>query len=94
MTRLHQSQRGRWWKFRNPAGPPSRHGGDALREATRAQATLTELAFIDDGITDGPGLLSLQAAQLPGDAVPSRPLFYALLPEPMPPTPLLAADAP
>lgn len=69
-------------------------GSHALREATRAQATLTELAFIDDGIADGPGLLLLQAAHLPGDAVPSRPLFYALLPEPLPPTPLLAADAP
>ena len=54
-------------------------GSQSLREALRAHATLTELAFIDDAIADGPGLLSLQAARLPGDALPSRPVFYPLL---------------
>lgn len=51
----------------------------ALGDAARMHATLTELAYIDDSITDGAGLLSLQASRLPGDAVPSRPLYYPLL---------------
>lgn len=54
-------------------------GSQALGEARRPQATVTELAFIDDAVADGPGLLWLQAPRLPGDAVPARPLFFPLL---------------
>jgi hypothetical protein len=47
-----------------------------LAAATRASATITELAFIPDSLPDGAGLLQLQVPALSGDAVPSRPLFY------------------
>jgi arylformamidase len=50
----------------------------ALEMATRASATITELAFIPDTVADGAGLLELQVPPLCGDAVPSRPLWYAV----------------
>ena len=56
-------------------------GSTALESAIRATATVTELAFVPDSVTDGPGLLALQVPPLCGDAVPSRPLWYALLAE-------------
>ena len=46
--------------------------------AARAQATITELAYVPDSLVDGPYLLELQVPALSGDAVPSRPLLYAL----------------
>jgi hypothetical protein len=49
-----------------------------LAAATRAAATVTELAYIPDSIADGAYLLELQVPALTGDAVPSRPLLYAL----------------
>jgi kynurenine formamidase len=51
-------------------------GSVHLVEATRAAATITELAFIPDALADGPYLLELQVPPLTGDAVPSRPLLY------------------
>jgi arylformamidase len=53
-------------------------GSTQLTAATRASATITELAFIPDSIVDGAYLLELQVPALSGDAVPSRPLLYAL----------------
>jgi len=53
-------------------------GAVQLAAATRASATITELAFIPDGIGDGAYLLELQVPALTGDAVPSRPLLYAV----------------
>jgi hypothetical protein len=50
-----------------------------LAAATRASATITELAFIPDSIADGAYLLELQVPALTGDAVPSRPLLYAVM---------------
>jgi hypothetical protein len=52
-------------------------GSRNLAAATRAGCTLTELAYVEDFIRDGPYLLSLQLPALPGDAVPSRPVLYA-----------------
>ncbi len=49
-----------------------------LAAAARAQATITELAYIPDSVADGAYLLQLQVPALGGDAVPSRPLLYAL----------------
>jgi len=49
-----------------------------LAAATRASATVTELAFIPDSVADGAYLLELQVPALGGDAVPSRPLLYAV----------------
>jgi arylformamidase len=53
-------------------------GSVQLASATRADATITELAFIPDTAADGPYLLELQVPALSGDAVPSRPLLYRL----------------
>jgi arylformamidase len=57
-------------------GLPS--GSTALAQATRARATVTELAYIPDAVSDGAYLLELQVPALGGDAVPSRPLLYRL----------------
>jgi len=54
-------------------------GAVALASATRAAATVTELAYMPDELGDGSYLLQLQAPALGGDAVPSRPLLYRLL---------------
>lgn len=53
-------------------------GSTALAQATRARATVTELAYIPDAVADGAYLLELQVPALGGDAVPSRPLLYRL----------------
>ena len=53
-------------------------GSVQLAAATRPAATITELAFIPDTLSDGAYLLALQVPALTGDAVPSRPLLYAL----------------
>ena len=58
-------------------GLPS--GDTTLAHATRANATVTELAYIPDSIADGPCFLELQVPALGGDAVPSRPLLYPIL---------------
>lgn len=49
----------------------------ALAQATRPEATITELAFVPDEVRDGAYLLELQLPALSGDAVPSRPLLYS-----------------
>jgi arylformamidase len=54
-------------------------GAVQLAAATRPDATITELAFIPDRIADGVYLLELQVPALTGDAVPSRPLLYAVM---------------
>ncbi len=51
-----------------------------LSQAKRASATITELAYIPDTAADGQYLMQLQVPALGGDAVPSRPLLYPLLP--------------
>jgi arylformamidase len=53
-------------------------GATQLKSVARAQATVTELAYVPDCVRDGPYLLELQVPALSGDAVPSRPLLYAL----------------
>ena len=53
-------------------------GSVRLADATRAAATITELAFIPDSLADGAYLLELQVPALAGDAVPSRPLLYTI----------------
>ncbi|HLY51817.1 MAG TPA: cyclase family protein [Steroidobacteraceae bacterium] len=54
-------------------------GVTELARAARADATVTELAFVPQELRDGPYLLELQLPALGGDAVPSRPLLYRLL---------------
>jgi arylformamidase len=53
-------------------------GAVELAAATRPGATITELAYVGDSVPDGAYLLELQVPALRGDAVPSRPLLYAL----------------
>jgi arylformamidase len=44
----------------------------------RATATITELIFVPDEVTDGLYLLNLQITSLELDASPSKPILYAL----------------
>lgn len=53
-------------------------GARELPLARRAHCTITELAYVPDSAADGEYLLELQVPALGGDAVPSRPLLYAL----------------
>ncbi len=53
-------------------------GSHSLTEATRTDTTVTELARIPNDLADGLYLLELQIPAWRGDAVPSRPLLYAL----------------
>ena len=55
-------------------------GGTSAAQATRPTATVTELAYIDDEIADGPYLLNLQVAPFVADAAPSRPILLPLTP--------------
>lgn len=47
-------------------------------EATRTNATITELIYVSDEIRDGFYLLNLQIAPFEIDASPSKPILYAL----------------
>ena len=53
--------------------------GRALSGASRAHCTITELAHVPPTLHAGFGLLILQVPALGGDAVPSRPLWHAVL---------------
>lgn len=55
-------------------------GGTSGALATRAHATITEMAFIPNAITDGPYLLNLQVPPFMSDAAPSRPILLPLTP--------------
>jgi arylformamidase len=46
--------------------------------ATRREATITELIFVPDEVTDGLYLLNLQVTSLVLDASPSKPVLYRL----------------
>lgn len=52
----------------------------ALADAKRADCTVTELALVPASCRDGAGALQLQVTPWLGDAVPSRPLWFALDP--------------
>jgi len=51
-------------------------GGRHSRDATRPQASITELAWVAPTIRDGWYLLDLQIPAFLADAAPSRPLLY------------------
>ena len=51
-------------------------GSTSLAAVRRPQCTITELVYVDDRVSDGAYLLSLQVPALGGDAIPSRPLLY------------------
>jgi len=55
-------------------------GSTSAATVTRRHATITEMAYIDDGIADGAYLLNLQVAPFVIDAAPSRPILLPLSP--------------
>lgn len=55
-------------------------GNQHFSSATRADATVTELAYVDDAVADGCYLLNLQVAPFDADAAPSRPILYPAVP--------------
>ena len=48
-------------------------------EATRFNATITEMIFASNKVTDGMYLLNLQIASFENDASPSKPVLYKIL---------------
>ena len=55
-------------------------GSTAAATVTRPNATITEMAFIDDAVPDGAYLLNLQVPPFMIDAAPSRPVLLPLSP--------------
>lgn len=55
-------------------------GSTSAATVTRPHATITEMAFIDDSVADGPYLLNLQVPPFVIDAAPSRPILLPLSP--------------
>jgi kynurenine formamidase len=53
-------------------------GSTALSDARRRDCTITELAYVEDTVSDGWYFLSLQMPAIAGDAIPSRPVLYPL----------------
>ena len=53
-------------------------GSSNHAQARRPHASVTELIFVPDSITDGRYLLDLQVAPFLSDAAPSRPILYRL----------------
>ncbi len=51
-------------------------GSTELNDATRAQCTVTEFAYMPPELLDGCYALQLQLPAFAGDAVPSRPLLF------------------
>ena len=54
-------------------------GSNALADAARPMATITELATFPAELTDGPCAVQIQIPAWSGDAVPSRPLYLPLV---------------
>lgn len=52
---------------------------NVLNEDARLDATITELIYVKDEISDGSYLLNLQIASFENDASPSKPVFYEIL---------------
>ena len=51
-----------------------------LNDDARLDCTITELIYVDDSVSDGTYLLSLQIASFENDASPSKPVLYSLEP--------------
>lgn len=49
-----------------------------LNKDARLNATITEMIFIEDSITDGVYILNLQIASFENDASPSKPILYKI----------------
>lgn len=55
-------------------------GATSITQASRSQATITELIYVKPSIADGAYLLNLQIAPFAADAAPSRPILYPVTP--------------
>lgn len=53
-------------------------GNFEVNDRTRINNTITELIYVPDRVSDGEYLLNLQIAPFSTDAVPSRPLLFAV----------------
>lgn len=49
-----------------------------LNDDARHHATITEMVYVPDLVTDGPYLLNLQIASFDNDATPSKPVLFGL----------------
>lgn len=52
---------------------------EILNEDARLDATITEMIFVKDEISDGSYLLNLQIASFENDASPSKPILYTII---------------
>jgi arylformamidase len=55
-------------------------GSTRAEDAQRPNATITELAYMENAAPDGLYVLNLQVAPFDADAAPSRPILYPLVP--------------
>lgn len=53
-------------------------GSFETNESTRVSSTITELAYVREGVPDGRYMLNLQIAPFASDAAPSRPVIFKL----------------
>ncbi len=53
-------------------------GQTTLGDGAPSRHTVTEMAYVDDEIEDGPGLLSVQLPRFALDAAPSRPVWVTV----------------
>lgn len=63
----------RYWRIHD--------GARALNADSMADASVTELIFVPDTLTDGPYLLNLQIPDFPIDVAPCRPILIPLEPD-------------
>lgn len=68
-----------WWQL-PPRGSSSDGGAAAPAPQALSTRTITELAYVPEGVPDGAYLLNLQVAPLELDAAPSRPVLHRLTP--------------
>ncbi len=54
-------------------------GSHRISDATRKEATVTEMIYVADTVADGLYLLNLQIPAFQSDAVPSRPLLFRMI---------------
>jgi len=51
---------------------------ETLNDDARLNATITEMIYVPDEITDGDYILNLQIASFENDASPSKPILYKI----------------
>ena len=51
---------------------------NTLNEDARLNATITEMIYVDETISDGSYILNLQIASFENDASPSKPVLFKI----------------